>query len=96
MVRREEVAERIEQDDGDPDDEVHKWRDPRGHIYHEDPECPYIDGRNPLTMTRGEAHERMLGGCRVCVLDDVEYDHNNEQPQELIDAARQSMDAKLD
>jgi hypothetical protein len=96
MVTVEEAAERIEQDDGDPTDEVFKWRDPRGHIYHDDPDCFYIDGQDPVTMTRGEAHDRMLGGCRVCVLDDVDPDHSNEQPHELIEAARQSIEARLD
>ena len=96
MATVEEAARRTEQDDGDPTDDVHKSRSPSSHIYHDDPECPYIDGRNPLTMSRAEAHERMLGGCRLCVLDDVEYDHNNEQPRELIEAARRSLDARLD
>jgi hypothetical protein len=96
MVRREEVVERIEQDDGDPTDEVHKWRDARAHIYHEDSECPYVEGKDPVTMSRREAHERKLGGCRLCVLDDVEYNHRNEQPQELIESARQSIEARLD
>lgn len=96
MVRREEAADRIDRDDKDPNDEVFKQRDPRRHIYHDDPECRYIDGRDPLTMSRGEAHDRKLGGCRVCVLDDVDPNHNNEQPHELIEAARQSMEARLD
>jgi len=96
MVRREDVVERIDRDDKDPNDEVFKRRSAQAHIYHDDADCFYIEGMNPVRMTRREAHNRKLGGCRVCVLDDVDPDHNNEQPHELIEAARQSIEARLD
>lgn len=70
-----EIAERIEQDDGDPEDEVLLKRSTSGtrYSYHDaDDPCWDADAANyrhgPEHLTRAEAQARSIAPCKNCVI----------------------------
>lgn len=78
-VRREEADARIDADCGDEDDEVYiRWgtsngkRDGAhtrmGEVYHEDPDCFYLNGAETENMTRHAAQIRWKYPCLNCTI----------------------------
>ena len=80
-MNRAERQHRIAKDDGDPDDTVYVKRTRRNNDskYHESTSCKYIPSGS-LTehrpLPRKVAQDRLFPPCRLCVLNDVEYDYN--------------------
>lgn len=70
---RNEAVDRQDLDDGAPDEIVFMVSNgnSQNRIYHEDPECHRLKGRDIILReyTRANAQRRWLGPCQWCVLE---------------------------
>lgn len=78
-LTRAEREQRIEHDDGDPDDTVYYTRS-RPSTYHARQNCRATGDAELREVDRAAAQRRVLAPCRFCVLDDVERSGGTETP----------------
>lgn len=75
-LSREAAIERQQLDDGDPDDDVYVPTNNRSvsRVYHEDPECSSLKGRDVTLReySREAAQRRWCGPCQRCVLKEAD------------------------
>jgi len=63
---------RIKRDFGDGGDTVYTApSQSKAEVYHEELNCPLLDGEAVDTLTRETAEERWIGPCVSCVLEEV-------------------------
>jgi hypothetical protein len=81
-----ETEERIERDDGDPDDVVYVLTSgKRRSAYHDDDTCSGVsrEGQEIAELSRSEAQRRLCFPCKTCTLGERENNGGTSHPETI-------------